>query len=344
MIRNNNRKRWPNAGSLLGIVILFCLPAGAQDIDLGSSLQVNGSASVVAGVATLTDNFGQAGSIFATTKQCITNYHTVFDFQQTPVDGSPSADGVTFAIQNDSRGATALGAEGGALGYLFGIAASVASGLDYGFNNFGEGLNSLDLLQNGNALLGPFLNPSPIDFRNTHVKHVHETYNSSTKVLSVSITDNTTHLSYSHTYTGIDIPKIVGAKTAYVGFTGGTGAFAAVQKITNWTFTSPPPTISGVSASPDTIWPPNQKFVDVTVSYGTSDACSAPVCKLRVSSNEPGDGVEWNIIDAHHVQLLADRNGNGNGRIYTILITCKDAGGNVSTATVTVTVAHDQGH
>src|SRR6516225_7881338 len=65
------RKRWPNAGSLVGIVILFCLPAGAQDINLGSSLQVNGSASVAAGVATLTNNFAQAGSIFATQKQCI---------------------------------------------------------------------------------------------------------------------------------------------------------------------------------------------------------------------------------------------------------------------------------
>jgi hypothetical protein len=339
----NNRERWPNAGSLLGIVILFCVPAGAQDINLGSSLQVNGSASVVGGAATLTNNFGQGGSIFATTKQCVTNYHTIFDFQQTPVDGSPSADGVTFTVQNDSRGATALGAIGGALGYLFAISNSVASGLDYGFNNFGEGLNSLDLLQNGNALLGPFLNPSPIDFRNTDVKHVDETYDSSTKVLSVTITDTTTHLSYSHTYTGIDIPTIVGGTTAYVGFTGATGAFAATQKILDWTFTSPPPIISSVSASPNTIWPPNQKFVDVAINYGTSDSCSAPVCTLSVSSNEPGDGVEWQIVDAHHVRLLADRNGFGNGRIYTILITCKDAGGNVSTATVAVTVPHDQG-
>jgi hypothetical protein len=329
---------------LLGIVILFCLPVGAQDISLGSSLQVNGSASVAGGVATLTNDFSQAGSIFATQKQCITNYHSVFDFQETPIDTTAVADGVTFTVQNDSRGATALGAGGGALGYLFAIANSVATGLDYGHNNFGEGLNSLDLLANGTDKLAPFLDPSPIDFRNTDVKHVVETYDSSTKVLGVTITDTTAHVSYSHTYTGIDIPTIVGGTTAYVGFTGGTGAFRATQKIMNWIFSSPPPTISSVSASPNTIWPPNQKFVDVTVNYGTSDTCSTPVCTLSVSSNEPSDGVEWNIIDAHHVQLLADRNGNGNGRIYTILITCKDAGGNVSTATVTVSVAHDQGN
>jgi len=340
----NNRKRWLNAGSLLGIAILFCLPVSAQDINFSNPTQENGSAFLAGGVATLTNNLGQAGSIFATAKQCVTNYHTAFDFQQTPVVGFPPADGVTFTVENDSRGTTALGEGGGGLGYLFGIDKSVAIGLDYGFNNFGEGTNSLDLLANGDFMLAPFLNPSPIDLTNTDVKHVDETYNSSTQVLVVTITDTTTPHSYSHTYTGIDIPAIVGGNTAYVGFTGGTGAFASIQKISNWTFTSPPPTISSISASPNTIWPPNQKFVDVTVHYGTSDTCSASVCTLSVSSNEPGDGVEWKIIDANHVQLLADRNGNGTGRIYTILITCKDAGGNVSTATVTVTVPHDQGN
>ena len=338
------RKRWPNAGPLLGMVILFCLPVSAQDISFANPTQVNGSASLAGGVATLTTDFSQAGSIFATQKQCITNYHSVFDFQETPIGNTPVADGVTFTVQNDSRGATALGAAGGALGYLFGITPSVASGLDYGHDNFGEGLNSLDLLYDGSFYVPPFLNPSPIDLTNTDVKHVDETYNASTKTLVVTITDTTTHLSFSHTYTGLDIPSIVGGTTAYVGFTGGTGALRATQKISNWTFTSPPPTISSVSASPNTIWPSNQKFVGVTVNYGTTDACSAPVCTLSVSSNEPGDGVEWNIIDAHHVQLLADRNGNGNGRIYTILITCTDAGGNVSTATVAVTVPHDQGN
>jgi hypothetical protein len=83
--------------------------------------------------------------------------------------------------------------------------------------------------------------------------------------------------------------------------------------------------------------------VDVTVSYGSSDPCSAPVCKLSVTSNEPSDGTEAVVVDAHHVQLKADRNGNGDGRIYTITITCTDAQGNVASSTVTVTVAHDQG-
>jgi hypothetical protein len=40
-----------------------------------------------------------------------------------------------------------------------------------------------------------------------------------------------------------------------------------------------------------------------------------------VTSNEPGPN-EWIIVDAHHVQLLAERNGNSFGRSYTITITC----------------------
>jgi hypothetical protein len=37
----------------------------------------------------------------------------------------------------------------------------------------------------------------------------------------------------------IDIPSIVGGKTAYVGFTGSTGNSVSTQQILSWTFTNP---------------------------------------------------------------------------------------------------------
>jgi hypothetical protein len=92
--------------------------------------------------------------------------------------------------------------------------------------------------------------------------------------------------------------------------------------------------------------------VDVTVNYNVTDNCPLPAnsCTLTVTSNEPvngtGDGntsPDWIILDAHHVQLRAERAGTGNGRIYTIGITCIDSGGNSSHQTVTVSVPHDQG-
>ena len=108
------------------------------------------------------------------------------------------------------------------------------------------------------------------------------------------------------------------------------------------------PVITGVSATPATLAPPNHKMRDVTIAYTATDNCGTPTCTLSVTSNEPingtGDGdtsPDWIIIDPHHVQLRAERSSTGNGRIYTVTITCTDASGNVSTQTVNVVVAHN---
>jgi hypothetical protein len=109
------------------------------------------------------------------------------------------------------------------------------------------------------------------------------------------------------------------------------------------------PTITGASASPSVLWPPNHRMVDVTLTYGTT-SCSGPAtCTLTVSSNEPVDGSgdghtspDWEVVDATHVRLRAERSGNGTGRTYTIVIVCTDGTGQTTTATVEVTVPHDQ--
>jgi hypothetical protein len=110
-----------------------------------------------------------------------------------------------------------------------------------------------------------------------------------------------------------------------------------------------PPTITDLSASPATLWPPNHKLVDVLVDYDVAMPCGGPpVCTLSVSSNEPVNNDEsspdWAVLDDHHVELRAERLGNGTGRIYTVTITCKDARGNSATQNTAVTVPHDQGH
>jgi len=111
----------------------------------------------------------------------------------------------------------------------------------------------------------------------------------------------------------------------------------------------PAPVISDASATPEVLWPPNHKMVDVTIDYTVVDPCPN-TCVLTVSSNEPingtGDGntsPDWQVIDAHHVLLRAERAGNGSGRIYTIDITCtNDTNKLSSTKTLTVEVPHDQ--
>jgi sugar lactone lactonase YvrE len=109
----------------------------------------------------------------------------------------------------------------------------------------------------------------------------------------------------------------------------------------------PAPVITGVSASPDVLWPPDLKFVDVTVGYSVFTAPCPNTCVLTVSSNEPpadGEGPEWVVVDAHHLQLRAERLGSAAGRTYTITITCtNDTKKESSTQTVTVFVPHDPG-
>jgi len=111
----------------------------------------------------------------------------------------------------------------------------------------------------------------------------------------------------------------------------------------------PAPVINNVSASPEVLWPPNHKMVEVTVNYTVTNPCPA-TCVLTVSSNEPvngtGDGntsPDWEVIDAHHVNLRAERSGNGPGRIYTLTITCTNDTNKLSSkARVNVIVPHDQ--
>jgi uncharacterized repeat protein (TIGR01451 family) len=120
----------------------------------------------------------------------------------------------------------------------------------------------------------------------------------------------------------------------------------------NTTASNPPPTISNATADPSSLWPPNHRMVNVTVSYDVTDNCPLPLgsCTLSVTSNEPvlgrGSGntsPDWIVVDDHHVLLRAEREGGGNGRVYTTTITCTDSGGNSSSDQVEVTVSHDQG-
>jgi uncharacterized repeat protein (TIGR01451 family) len=108
-----------------------------------------------------------------------------------------------------------------------------------------------------------------------------------------------------------------------------------------------PPTITGESASPTTLWPPNHRMQDIAVDYTAADNCPF-TCTLSVRSNEPvngtGDGdtePDWAVVNAHHVRLRAERTGTGSGRFYTITITCTDGSGNSTSKDVAVFVAHN---
>ncbi len=129
----------------------------------------------------------------------------------------------------------------------------------------------------------------------------------------------------------------------------------AAGNISTCTFTvtvidNEPPVITGLKATPDQLWPPNHKMMDVMVDYASTDNCVVVSCELSVTSNEAqngnGDGnteEDWIVVDNHHLKLRAERSGNASGRIYTITVTCTDQYGNSSSKTTTVKVPHNKG-
>jgi uncharacterized repeat protein (TIGR01451 family) len=108
-----------------------------------------------------------------------------------------------------------------------------------------------------------------------------------------------------------------------------------------------------------TMWPPNHKYR----TFGTADLVASvhdncdgtiPVSSVvitKVTSDEiengNGDGNTLNDIviaaDCKSVQLRSEREGNSNGRVYTIFFSVTDAAGNVGTGTTKVVVPHNPG-
>lgn len=113
-----------------------------------------------------------------------------------------------------------------------------------------------------------------------------------------------------------------------------------------------PPVLKGVTASPNVIWPPNHKMVEVKLNYQVDENCTYNPIVLSVTHDEDlnglGDGnteEDWKIDenDGSHVFIRAERSGLGNGRTYSIRVKVVDEAGLFSDEkTVTVFVPHDQ--
>jgi hypothetical protein len=196
-----------------------------------TGLSFVGGATLTANTLQLTTAAGgvQAKAVWYATPVNVQSFTTDFNFQIT----SPVGNGITFTLQNAAAGVNAIGMAGGGLGYQ-GIGSSVAVKFDL-VNNSGEGVNSTGFYTNGAAPTVPAvdLTPSGVNLHSGDTMHAHITYNGTT--LSLTLTDTVTNASFA-TSTAINIPATVGANTAYVGFTAGTGASTATQSILNWTY------------------------------------------------------------------------------------------------------------
>jgi Tol biopolymer transport system component len=104
------------------------------------------------------------------------------------------------------------------------------------------------------------------------------------------------------------------------------------------------PLITHTTATPDVLWPPNNRMASVGVKVDVSDDSDpAPACRITgITSDEPVASGAWQITGPLSVDLRAERFGKLVGRAYTLTVTCTNSSELSSTATVAVTVPHDQ--
>lgn len=106
-----------------------------------------------------------------------------------------------------------------------------------------------------------------------------------------------------------------------------------------------PPDVSGAMADPSRFWPPNGKMVSAAVTnVSDPDGDTVTISITGISQDEPvGREPDGAGIGTAVAGIRAARDGNGNGRVYTIAFTAMDGRGGSSNGTVTVCIPHDQG-
>lgn len=108
------------------------------------------------------------------------------------------------------------------------------------------------------------------------------------------------------------------------------------------------PFVSGMPPGDCMLWPPNHKLVQVA-TVTASDIISGLVSfNVTASSNESSDSKAPDVVitgaglGTRIVKLVAERQGVGAGRIYTVVATASDLAGNTTTAKSFCIVPHDR--
>lgn len=203
----------------------------------------------------------------------------VYHYNGTNPQSFGPGNGFTFVLQNDPRGLTALGTSGSGVGPQ-GDGNTVMPSAAVEFNLFtGFGQNrGTQLAINGDQPYGSagfqgFFPPStPVNLTSGDPIAVTLSYDGAT--LSETLFDTVTRDTYVTRY-ATNLPAVLGSSSAYVGFTGGTGAAVADQTITNFVFTNNVP-ITPVNTGPK---------ITVTASATRADSNGFRQISVTVTNN-----------------------------------------------------------
>jgi len=230
-----------------------------------TSTAVTGDGTVLRIIPAAGSQAGAAYSTSAVTLGSGATFSTQFQFRFTGAGGADPADGITFVVAASPGG---LGTSGYGMGYE-GVANSIAIELDTYNNGIPGGslgyfpaepnssnhvaLNINGVLTNsfatnvyGNGSCGfaggtPPQNPNSAAgcMSNGNLWTATITYDGS--LLNVSLTDPAMGSTFhALTDVALDLSSILGTNTAYVGFTGSSGAGWENEDIVNWLFTNRP--------------------------------------------------------------------------------------------------------
>jgi hypothetical protein len=247
-------------------------------------IALNGGATITGSLLQITDGGkNEARSAYFTSPLNVQAFTTTFDFQ----DLNAVADGLAFVIQN--QGLTALGSNGAGLGYgvqpngtLASIGKSVAVKFDLHSNN-GEGNDSTGIYLNGASPTTPAtdLTKSGVVFSSGHIIHAVIVYDGTN--LTLTLTDKTTGTTVTSVYP-VNIPAVVGANTAYFGFTGGTGGSSAVQNILDWSYSVPAPQ---TPPTPTPVIAPGAGTYAIPTTVTLSDSAAGSVIYYTTDGTTP---------------------------------------------------------
>ena len=208
----------------------------------GTAWAMNGvdlSLDTTNGILTLTDTNagGEVDASFLSSRVLIDSFVASFTYQET---GANPADGAAFILQNSSSGATAVGNNGGALGY-YPISPSAA--VEFNLYSGSPGGRGVAIGTNGataqNGGGSPYRSTSPVDLASGNPIGVTIYYTGNN--LSLMLTDTVAAVSFVTNWP-INLTNVLGNRYAYVGFSASDGGLVAQQQISNFKFTSIPTT------------------------------------------------------------------------------------------------------
>ncbi|MGQ0792131.1 MAG: hypothetical protein ACT4NJ_07935 [Nitrosopumilaceae archaeon] len=119
---------------------------------------------------------------------------------------------------------------------------------------------------------------------------------------------------------------------------------------TGTTTSNQDPDCSGAIPNQASLFPPNHKMSDITIS-GVTDADGDTVTLTidGITQDEPTNGLgdgdtspDGNGLGTDTAQIRAERSGTGDGRVYEISFTADDGNGGMCTGSVSVDVPHDK--